>query len=469
MSLLKRSFSVSSVTADFTFFHDLAARAAADLPGNKTLAAMNMYSLMRMGRYREAVEFGKGIAQDDRFETLTGEAYIRAGIQNMEEMNLQARPRNPVLAAASSRNPDFFLNAARITNDARFTLDGALICLENGDIDRAVSLVRNGELDPWPVLSLRILYDAGLTEEAEYYMNLISVIHDTLPSDVELIFDDIAVIRLDYAEAKKRLRETISSYPRISWIPYFNLARLSMDDTFRERISYAEEGYRLFPAVEEITLLIGNLYEGEERYREAMEAYDRYLDNNTASRKIQYARLSGSTGSNPGRFESGAWNLLSDPETPEAVYRSFAWYLIGIRAYDQALTVIRRAEQRFTGNWTSVLNGLCLAGLERYEEAEISLQKAVSGSASWEIWFDLAMIQEKRGDFGAAVTSMRNAITDADKANSEIRGRLFAFLSYYLYRRGDIESAKREYLYARELSPDDLITIMLKRILEEDR
>jgi tetratricopeptide (TPR) repeat protein len=201
----------------------------------------------------------------------------------------------------------------------------------------------------------------------------------------------------------------------------------------------------------------------------AAETYRRFLDSGHESPKVGFAFDILSLGKDTGRFEAAAWKRLSSPISalpPEEILRYFTWYLMGTRSYQEALNVLKQASARYSSEWIPVLLGIAYAALGDYTEAELSLAAAAACTRSWEVWFDYALVQGRLGKNAEAAASIRNAVSLAIEEDRESRGKLYAYLSAYLYRQGSIDSARREYLYANELAPEDLETILMKRILE---
>jgi tetratricopeptide (TPR) repeat protein len=469
MRFLKRAHSIARHTGNYAVLHAIADHASVDLPGNKTLIALDTYALLRMEKYQEAFQRSKSLANDHRFETVIAEAQIGAGILDYDAESVRRGVRSVILQTTTSRDPDILLTAARETGDNRFYLDGALLLMESDQASRAVELVKNRSLDPWPVLSLLILYDSGYLEEAKYYFQLLDVISADVPDEVALLRGDIAVRSGNQEEIRTVYGDIIRNDPTLSWIPYFNVSLLDKSLSWDERIAMAEKGLAYFPTAEELVLLLGGFYENTGMPDAAAETYRRFLDSGHESPKVGFAFDILSLGKDTGRFEAAAWKRLSSPISalpPEEILRYFTWYLMGTRSYQEALNVLKQASARYSSEWIPVLLGIAYAALGDYTEAELSLAAAAACTRSWEVWFDYALVQGRLGKNAEAAASIRNAVSLAIEEDRESRGKLYAYLSAYLYRQGSIDSARREYLYANELAPEDLETILMKRILE---
>jgi tetratricopeptide (TPR) repeat protein len=154
---------------------------------------------------------------------------------------------------------------------------------------------------------------------------------------------------------------------------------------------------------------------------------------------------------------NGAWReylvrraLEFDPENIDALYELTS-ILRAFRRWAEALELLERHRRLTPGNFRVVADiGRCLAGLQRYGEAESVLRRALDGLDDADTRYDLALVLNRTGRFAEAIAEYRRALDRHPNHAGALNN-----LGVALAQQGRLEEATRQFERLVAIDPEN--------------
>jgi ElaB/YqjD/DUF883 family membrane-anchored ribosome-binding protein len=279
--------------------------------------------------------------------------------------------------------------------------------------------------------------------------------------------------------AAEQYQRTIETYPDYSWTAYLNLAGIleAAGDPAGAR-EFRRRAYARFPDQPEAVLAyVRDLADigATERARELLSSL---LEKDPGQVSAQLLALDlGGVRSSPALFQGRMWRLLNrHPEEPELV-RSFALYLIGIRDLAGASAVLAEYERAHDGTyppWFLELRGIVALAGGHPEEAARSLRESITDQGDWRRRYNLALALMAGEHYAEALQELVQSETELLSGDAAVeapqsrafRSRIRSRIAQAQARLGDLESARREALYALDLDKANHHARQVLRILD---
>ena len=156
------------------------------------------------------------------------------------------------------------------------------------------------------------------------------------------------------------------------------------------------------------------------------------------------------------RATSEIWQLLNRYPDDEELYEWAAWYFDYHRLFSETNMLIRNAQrQGMSGNWIALHRGIYMIREGHIAEGErILIEAADRPNASWQIYANLARIQEMRQDYSAALGLYQSAAAMTRERTQAAKLQLR--ISQCLNELGRSAESRRALELAFELDPDDI-------------
>ncbi|HEQ72003.1 MAG TPA: tetratricopeptide repeat protein, partial [Spirochaetia bacterium] len=281
LSVLKRSLRLAELKNDYSSFKQLAMRAFRKNPGSSELCRVALYAALRDGDAAGALSLSHGFAALPDVQALTGEALFRAGTP-LEDERLQEIPlfRDYILLD-TVRDPDRFLEAARVLQDERFYLDAALLFMAQGRIDDAYLTAEQHLFDErFDEAAAMIAYDKKEYRRALERLSRIAAREPETESraDLSVIRGDLDLLLGREDRAQAAYERAIEIKPDYSAIPYINLAWLMQERGYTEKAFFlAGKAYELFPRDKRAVMEFAKRLFRRGDHARSQEVIERYL------------------------------------------------------------------------------------------------------------------------------------------------------------------------------------------------
>jgi len=203
--------------------------------------------------------------------------------------------------------------------------------------------------------------------------------------------DVVAVLIGDILELEERNDDAVAAYRRVSgesplsWTARLRIA-INLDESgaTEQAVGTLRQMVDERPERADVLIVLGDILRVHERWREAVEAYDRAEERLAAAAasdwKLHYVR--GIALERSGQWERAEADLLKaleiEPEHPYVLnYLGYTWVDMGVRL-DEALGMIERAvDQRPTDGFIIDSLGWAYYRLDNFEDAVVQLERAV--------------------------------------------------------------------------------------------
>ncbi|MCL1818165.1 MAG: tetratricopeptide repeat protein [Spirochaetaceae bacterium] len=216
LRLLKRSWLLAGRMGAYELFASLALRAHGAYPDDEELAAIAAIALIDAEKAGDAVSLlGKLESLD--FRSVAAEIHVLAGTAPPPE---EARGELIYAILPESRNPLDFVAAGELSGEPGFSLDAALLFLEEGKREEALALLAVPATGAaYPFLSSLVFYDAGDFGKSDEYWDLLTPEEKMSPRALELRADSF--LRQRRYEASENYHNIfLTNYAAHSSIPY---------------------------------------------------------------------------------------------------------------------------------------------------------------------------------------------------------------------------------------------------------
>jgi len=194
------------------------------------------------------------------------------------------------------------------------------------------------------------------------------------------------------------------------------------------------------------------------RLADALPAYDPYIDPmlDALVRESRSATFLLQQAATADVSLNGVWRehllrraLEVDPDNPDALYE-LASLLRVLRRYDEALPLLERQRRLVPGDFQVLADlGRCLSGLQRFEEAETHLRRALDGLDNASTRYDLGFVLDRLGRLPEALVEYQRALernpNHVDSLNN---------LGVLLARQGRLDEAARQLERLVAVNPD---------------
>ncbi|HET6450073.1 MAG TPA: tetratricopeptide repeat protein [Spirochaetia bacterium] len=470
LRILKRAFEIGRSSGDYTLLALLSDRARAANARSPRIRSVAAYAFLRTGRVADALQLFSGRAPGEQ-ETLRGESLLRSGAAWAGSDELS----RDVLALESSADPSAFERAAIRADEARLSLDGAVLAMKQGTPSRAVAIARTDLTDPrFDEPAGLILYDAGAGQEAIPRLTR-RFTTGAGAGQIGFVLSDLAAGAGNVALAQAWLRRSLPLAPTASWTPYADLAVFSLQRGDLAAASRRlQDGLAFFPTSRELRLLKARVLARAGDTAAASTILGSLLVERPADTEAALLLLSlqGPVMS-PEALRARLWKVFDLAPTDAAVFDRLASALSASGDWD-GLRIA--AEERQAAGGAPDAHALLLEGFAAAmrgddDAALVAFREADHLAGDGTGRFDAALVLLRRG-------RAREARDELEAAAGEVQARADAagkpqFLSRVETARGaalmldgDFESAAAALARARQLDGNNLRASLLMRKLE---
>jgi hypothetical protein len=477
LRLLKRELRLARIDGSYRRFARNARKAAEELPGSRSLAEAAAYAALRSEHPEEAAAVLEHSSRYENLDALRAEAYLGGWISGYRRTHLEDRLR--LLAELPGvSDPNAMHTLAAALEEPRLDLDASLLWMKQGLADQAFGVLWPHRARPGIAEALLyIAFDAGRYTEA-WQLQSENLQLNNRP-DQSILRGDLAWLLGMPEAAAEQYQRTIEAYPDYSWTAYLNLAGIldAAGDPTGAR-DFRRRAHARFPDQAEVILAYVRDLAGTGETERASELLGSLLERDPGQVSAQLLALDlGGVRSSPALFQGRMWRLLNQhPDQPELV-RSFALYLIGMRDLSAASAVLSQYERAHDGAyppWFLELQGIVALAGGRPEEAARFLRESIVDRGEWRRRYNLAlalMAGEHHAEALQELIESETELLSGETAvetlqNRVFRSRIRSRIAEAKAHLGDLESSRREALYALDLDNANHHARQVLRILD---
>jgi tetratricopeptide (TPR) repeat protein len=485
--VLKRAHTLYRRTGDADPFHGATSTLLSEFPANPTIRTLAVFASVRSGRVHEALEMTDGDlgTEESMFFSWT----LLSAAQSLErnttaalreskddrtgppsERDARSGDGFELLTRLNSSSPaSDFERAWRLTGDARYALDAALLQLRGGELRAARETIRGAGLShEQPLLTAGVLVDLASYDEAIALLE--AARNDRAPPD--RLAQDIALRLADaylYSGNDARAAEVYEPMLETRRPPLHalvNAAWITREPGERSQLVRTAE--RLYP-------------DSWDAARAA--ALMAYRDGDTAGR-MPFDPVRWANTPQEGRarllaarldpdlerrgYAASLWHLLEEAPHDTAFHYA-AWYF-ATRAREDDLSLVldrygawRSTTGRDEQSWAQSYRGLLRAGQGDWRDATEAFRSGFTSTPSWHAALNAALSLVRLGEVERARARLQDAILLA--RNSRDHRRIEALLVGARLARDPGQRARlvRE---ALELDPTSSEALLLARQLD---
>lgn len=476
MAIAKRAYEIANTTGNYGTLLRVAKRGTANLPGAQQLWAIEVLAEARSGDSSAAVATAREKLTDPHYESFATEAILRAHPNlRIGGASISKRDRH-LIDIITSRKPALFENLAHEVHSRGLLFDAALLYAWKGQLKAAATVLLSVGDAASPKAGMLVNYDAGHYNSAlSYYQGIAPA---KLTPAFSLLADDIFVLEHHYAQAAAAYEQFIAKHPRAFWTPYVDLAWIASDGKskkvdMKKALTLLKEAASNFPGQREVILTLATL----ERERGDMKAagsllaaylksHPSDLDANLLAMQISGAEQSSA------RLSSRLWELFyqASGENRARVARFLLSYLLGINDEQGVQLALHQLKGGSSADWAPFYRGINSAIGGDYTAAITQFKRAYGRSPHWQTLYNMGIVELKAGDAKSAVADLNKAdslLTGGRKApnKSPQRAAIYVALASSYEQMGNLEAAKRDVLYARDMDPASLsASLLLKKL-----
>ena len=487
MRVLKRAHALYESDGLVAPLDEAAKLLLAEFPANTTLRSVAVFAAVRAGRPDDALATAReGLATDAdapydaSYDALYAALYAwtllnnpgsrlgtdRSDVQATDDPAQQEPAPDERTTAAGSANElllaglertspaSDFERAWRLTADARYALDAALLHLHEGTPRRAVELVGTAGLSQqWPRFAAGLYVDRARYEEA---IDIISRLPQS-SLDAQLRLADASM----YAGEDDAAREVYDRLLLLRKPPlHALLGRAVLDDDRQRRAALIARAGELYP--ESFAAARAQAVTGAGDGSDAIAGFE-------GTDYEGRARLLGlrlETQQDRRGYAARLWTLLSEYPSSDG-YRYAAWYFASRGALEDLRLVLERAraaEGPTRGDgWSLAYQGLLDAAEGDWSAAATRFEESFVRSPSWEPALNSAVSLARNGENTRAGERLQDALLLARHSNDD--RRIDAFLVAARASRDEAE-VRRLVEEALAIDPDHPEALLLGAQLE---
>lgn len=467
--VLNRVLKIAGETKNYNRFADFAENAVRSYPKERDARSLCVYALLKTGQYDKAWQVAS-----EAFETcgiqpsLLSEAALRSGNAELLKAAALDSLSRAAVSIAMSDDPNGYVYLTERFDDSRLIKNYVLALAAEGNTVEAFSLFDERIGKSHPVLGSYLAYDAGETETAYSYAQMLDrdffLEHNR---DWFLFLADLSMELGIENEAAALYSDFTEMYPDYSYVPYYNLAYLYRDSA--EGIASMERGVRAFPGIAVLNLKLAEDYVKVNETEKAKSVLENFLklevDNPDAVLAYQFLISDVS----PERFIGSLWNLYNQNRgINEKIPRVFLWYLTGLADSSEIDTLLEHCRRDYgVRSWIDFYTGVSAVLKEDFESAYNAFlectHKAVRETGHYQMgyqpYYNCALLSLYFGYPDRALNEVDAARLYVDWEDAPLAASLHVLYGRIYLMKKDYEKAMRSFLLAHDLDPANIEVI----------
>ncbi len=466
LQLLRRCRTIDRQDDSYSLLLEYSRAAAEIFPRREEFWAVYAVELLNNGQARKAAEMAADYISTPRFLSIHAQALLEMGTAPGNEFVEAAAETGyawgGLLEAVQKPSADTLSRLGTSWNIPEFKADAAILCAEQGEIQRGVEIIKNAPLNIYPELALQLAYDAGDSSFGIFLIQRLAADSSELRPLYLLYQAQFLFEQGHYRESIEKYNKIISADSEFSVIPYLNSYLL--DEGMR--VDILERGLECFPDSTALMEQLGEGYFKSGRYSESREIYTRlnllqpdYI--RAAVRLREMADGAGSKGS-----EAVLWDAYHNEEYGETLALMLAWKLYGLHDV-KGLELLTARQEKRQGPDLQAVKGLFFTSAGRYREASGMFQQAfLKNPGAWEYLYNKGLIDIYLGEYEHAVDAFHQVdiyLNNKGKVSPKIKSMVWLALGEAQIGIGDIENGKRSLDYALDLDSGNLKAALLRR------
>ncbi|MDR3201185.1 MAG: hypothetical protein LBT68_06965 [Spirochaetales bacterium] len=461
MRLLKRCRILALQTGDGELFSAMALWARDANPDSEDIAAVAAAALMDAGRHEEAASL-LGRFEGLDYRSFAAEIHVRNG--TFPEEAHQGELVYAVLP--ESRDYLDFIMAAELSGESAFFLDAALLLLEAGRREEALSvLYASGVGDSYPYITALASYDAGKTSEAGSYWDRMPAEEKMLPRSLQLRADSFLRQRR-YDESENVHEIFLYNYPEHSPVSYLALNFLSHRKTPFSGMPTLQKGLALFPRNSSLMLDYAKNLIAENRKAEGEDVAGKIFldysagDANAAADARALAIIAQREEIPLGRVVSELWMLHNDYPDSLSIPALLRWHLFSLNDYPAIRLLLEQGRAKEDEHSLSYLAALDFAEGGLVSARETLARQTTDFPACPEGFYNLGLVYTKMRLYKEALGAFQDAaalidFSETDNLDEHIHFRIFDTL-ILLGRFSEASAELRRFLDLNPHHPEAL-------------
>lgn len=439
LSLLRRSYAVSTGLGDFSLFKKIAQKAIKNIPGNEDLWACAVYADIRKpDKPEKTVSNALKHLKSQEYDSLRAEVLYKWRPEMLADSGIQDNRTNEILSFDGDPSPESVESVILSMGAESIYPFVPVVWLMRGKPDRAYSFMKEYPSAIPDSLRFFTAFDSAHLAEA---MVLIDDVPDTElgKEEKELLRADILMSMGKYDTAQKLYQGMVladennpeaEQNPHL-WIPYLNLSWLASKLGEEGGFSYLLRAYDIFPDKKEVILPLGWYLVQQRDYSDAQQKIEQFMAKNPRDPDINllYLILPSSL-SNPVRYKASLWELYNRYPDHRKIVQYFLWYLLGIKDMKSLRLVLAKSREIFgDAEWIDFYDGLIFALYPKIgnsgivpDDAKKAFIAAAEKTARWETYYNLGVLALKQGGMVQAQDYLQEARNVIAKVGTEYPG-----------------------------------------------
>ncbi len=456
-SYLKRVYFLCKMQNDYTFFTEKALDAVKKYPHDAAIQTLYFFGLLKTGSYKKGFKFSLENKKNKLLNPLRMELFLSSDTK----LPLKNTDLSSPLLSLDSRMSYVYDEAAQVTKNKGFKFDEALIFLENG-MPKAASAILKSLPVTYSHRNILLFYSEYETGNFTGALHLLNTYDLGFSVETFLLFKNDLLMNLkEYEQAEENYREFVTLYPRVSWIPYANLAWIASRKNSTKEVPLVLKGMTFFPENSDLLYSIVDYLVSIRAFTDAERLIHRY-GNDDPVLTIVALHLKGTV--EPGLLIAKLQELVSRENVSAQIKKYYCWFLV--KTGNIALLKVYLHNEKQYGKeapWLSFFEALVKVDAHSFNEAEDLFKTLLTREKDWTIVFDSALTAYYDGNYKKAVEifqSAENAVPDEQVHAQNEKSFIRTYIALSLEKLGNKRLAIRELHYALSLDKNNMRAVL---------